>query len=96
MSKAGTMMLEGLREALVCARVSQAQNLLNAVHRHCVIGKVRAKFRPTKPQTFILKHPGQWPFGDTEWKQTYMDKCGCKVGTACGNVACPHRLVATC
>jgi hypothetical protein len=26
----------------------------------------------------------------------YLNKCGCKVGTVCNNVACPHLLVVTC
>lgn len=40
---------------------------------------------PTKPAVF----------DDSELVQ-YMDKCGCRVGTVCLNVACPHLVKVTC
>jgi hypothetical protein len=78
-------------------RARQTENRLNAVMRHCKIGKVTLKTTAKIPVRLVPQPLKPiWPFSDTEWKQTYMDKCGCRVGSACGNVACPHRLIATC
>lgn len=77
------------------------ENVVNRIQRHCRIGKVTAKpvyaqmpklsdmlgglrVRQTYPP--LMNSPGQIE---------YMQGCGCKVGQSCGNVACPHRLVAT-
>jgi len=86
-------------------RDRQTANQFNAAFRHCRIGKVTMKRRQPNPFRHIRPIKPTWPFSfeetnppfaDTEWKQMFMDKCGCRVGTACGNVACPHRLAATC
>ena len=80
-------------------------NLSNEQTRHCRIGRVTLKARTLKPLAPAPLRSGvdpslwkMWPFNDDARAPTpqYMAKCGCKVGTACGNVACPHRLVATC
>jgi hypothetical protein len=76
-------------------------NMSNEQYRHCRIGKVIPKtslFPLSPPMVPKLTLPKMWPFYDHAGAPSpqYMAKCGCKVGTACGNVACPHRLVATC
>lgn len=74
------------------------ENVINRLQRHCKIGKISPK--PPKsihqvPDAFdILKIMSQ-PIGQPTIYRGYMDKCGCKVGSSCGNAACPHRLVAT-
>jgi hypothetical protein len=71
------------------------EDVVNRSQRHCRIGKV--KFKDKFPLRVVSKRPTAiWIGQDTDWEQTYMDKCGCKVGSACGNVACPHRLTVTC
>lgn len=64
-------------------------NHLNEILRHCRIGRVTEKAK-----TWPL--PFNW-FPDT-MKQgpMFMGKCGCRVGSACGNAACPHGMVVTC
>ena len=72
-------------------------NVTNIKLRHCRIGKVREKtgipwmdgrIYPTVPQPVI---PGVFTL-----PQMTRPKCGCKPGTACGNVACPHITTGTC
>ena len=72
-------------------------NVTNITKRHCRIGKVREKtgipwmdrhLFPTGPQPII---PGVFTL-----PQMSQPKCGCKPGTVCGNVACPHLPVVTC
>lgn len=71
-----------------------SEDRLNEVVRHCRIGKITMKNR--MPITIVHKPLKPiWIGEDTDWKQTFMGKCGCRVGSACGNVACPHRLVVT-
>lgn len=72
------------------------ENVVNRIQRHCKIGKVTpAIYRPSTVPNVL---PTSWPFmdGPVTPSPQYMNKCGCKVGSACNNVACPHRLVATC
>lgn len=78
----------------------QIANVANELKRHCKIGKVKRKARNAfggllpdimKTQPILPT----WPHdGSSLPKPMYMGKCGCKVGTVCGNVASPHRLVA--
>lgn len=87
-------------------------NISNEQKRHCRIGKVTQKAKPYRFSPALPKpiqpaglkmwpHDGtplpmpQWPYADVPPPQ-YMAKCGCKVGSVCNNVACPHRLVVTC
>lgn len=84
-------------------RDERFENMLNRQFRRCRIVNVKRKARPVNVggiNDFLrgFKQPiiPAYPLKNTEWTQTYMDKCGCKVGLACGNVACPHRPVATC
>lgn len=80
-------------------------NHLNEILRHCRIGKVRAKTRPV----FTPGQPFKGLPVDERFKRywepvmpseiptpLFMDKCGCRVGSACGNAACPHGMVVTC
>ncbi len=72
-------------------------NLVNQEKRRCRIGKVTLKKKDLEWRELVQPLKPIWPFNsETGWRQTYMDTCGCKVGSACGNVACPHRLEATC
>lgn len=72
-------------------------NEVNKAVRRCKIGKVTRKTHPVPAQIKDMFRGVFWPHTDTPLPtQTYMPKCGCKVGSACGNVACPHRLIATC
>jgi len=77
------------------------ENVVNRIQRHCRIGKVARKPAPIVPAISELlgglrvKQPYP-PLMNFPRSPEYMPQCGCKVGTACGNVACPHRLVATC
>lgn len=72
-------------------------NHLNEILRHCRIGKVRTKI--VSGHGYVLAPmPKRW-FPDPERPAPtpmFMDKCGCRVGSACGNAACPHRMVVTC
>lgn len=80
-------------------RARMFENRINAVFRHC---KVRVKFDKQKAAQHPFKfgpRPSRpsWPHDGTPLPQPqYMGKCGCKVGSVCNNVACPHRFVATC
>lgn len=71
-------------------------NHLNEILRHCRIGKVRTKI--VSGSGYILAPiPKRWL---PDWEPPaptpmFMDKCGCRVGGACGNAACPHRMVVT-
>lgn len=93
-------------------REQRFENRLNALYRRCRIGRVSRKMQtlggmvprpfPPKPvKPISWPHEGtplpmpQYPYADVPPSQ-YMSKCGCKVGSACNNVACPYRLVATC
>ncbi|MGV1787356.1 MULTISPECIES: hypothetical protein [Agrobacterium] len=72
-------------------------NEINKAVRRCKIGKVTRKTHPVPAQIKDMFRGAFWPQTGTIFPtQTYMPKCGCKVGSACGNVACPHRLTATC
>ncbi len=78
-------------------RARQFENGINKAVRHCKIGKVTRKTHPVPDQIKDMFRGAFWPHtGAPLPTQTYMPKCGCKVGAACGNVACPHRLIATC
>ena len=72
-------------------RAMQFENSLNKAFRHCRIGKVKPKntgnFGP-----FGL--PVVMPMA-TPWQEMPKMCQGC-FGKACGNVACPLRLQATC
>lgn len=81
-------------------------NHLNEILRHCRIGRVRAKAPPVFKRGEPFRGlPLDEPF-KRYWKPDpimpseiptpmFMDKCGCRVGSACGNAACPHRMMVT-
>lgn len=77
----------------------QFENRWNEFFRNCRIGRVISK-TARGGLLDILKHvrppsvPG-YPNYDSGWVPGSMPNCGCRVGSSCGNVACPHRLVAT-
>ncbi|MGR9130787.1 hypothetical protein [Rhizobium leguminosarum] len=82
-------------------RARQFENRLNVVIRHCKIGKVTpAIYRPTTAPVAPKVNDiwKEWPFNDRSGVPSpqYLGECGCKVGTACGNAACPHALIAMC
>lgn len=72
-------------------------NHINEILRHCRIGHVTEKVRPILPFTPALDYlpKGQDLTGMLKPVMS-MPKCGCRVGSACGNVACPHGAVVTC
>lgn len=72
-------------------------NHLNEILRHCRIGRVDEKVRPILPFTPGLGCLPKSPDLTGIMKPVmFMPKCGCRVGSACGNVACPHGSIATC
>ena len=72
-------------------------NHLNEILRHCRIGRVDEKVRPILPFTPGLDYlPTRQDLTGMLKPVMFMTKCGCRVGSACGNVACPHGSVATC
>lgn len=74
-------------------------NLINQAWRHCKIGKVTPKVvNPPWSGWNKGAAPAHQRFFDQFMdlnKPTYMPKCGCRVGSACGNAACPHMPIAT-
>lgn len=76
-------------------REKRIMNEINAFARRCRIGKVMRK--PVSIKQFGLLHfylvPGPMPAIN---ETGYMPKCGCKLGSACCNAACPHATYATC
>ena len=36
------------------------------------------------------------PSAPFETESHYLPKCGCPLGSACGNAACPHRAIVAC
>jgi hypothetical protein len=79
-------------------RARMMSNEINKSFRHCKIGKVVEKriYRPVNvPGLSPYGKPFSWPDIHAPFSAK-MDKCGCKVGSVCNNVACPHRLIATC
>lgn len=74
----------------------QMINEINKAVRRCKIGRVRPKARPVPDQIKDMFRAVMFPSMGTPFPAQSMPKCGCKVGAACGNVACPHRLIATC
>jgi hypothetical protein len=83
-------------------RDERFENMLNQRFRRCRIVNVKRKTPPVNMVGGLndllrkqLVIPA-YPFKNTEWAQTYMDKCGCAVGSNCGNAACPHRSGAIC
>jgi hypothetical protein len=77
-------------------RERQFENGINKAVRHCKIGKVTRKTRPVPDQIMDMFRGAFWPHTGTPLPMQTMPKCGCKPGTVCMNVACPHRLIATC
>ncbi len=71
-------------------------NEINKAARRCVIGKVKRKLPPVTDEMRNAFRGALWPHLDTPLPMQAMPKCGCKPGTLCMNVACPHRLIATC
>lgn len=74
------------------------ENHKNEIVRHCRIGRVERKTKlPLMPFSPAFDFVPSNPLlnGDLQVGM-FMPKCGCRVGSACGNVACPHRPVATC
>lgn len=78
-------------------------NHLNEILRHCRIGRVKPKAPAFKRGEPFRGLPVEEPF-KRYWKPDpmnpaptpmFMDRCGCRVGSACGNAACPHRMMVT-
>ena len=78
------------------------ENAVNEQDRHCRIGRVRKKSPALwSEKSEWWKHiPGVvFPevFTFPQMTPTQMTPmCGCKPGTICGNVACPHLSISTC
>lgn len=83
------------------ARDRALTNHLNEILRHCRIGRVEEKVgqpvRGIPPINIMRTLLPTWPFDTANAPTpTFMDKCGCRVGSACGNAACPHMPIVTC
>jgi hypothetical protein len=84
-------------------RDRRLENRLNAVVRRCRIGMITWKkpvsipsvFTPWAPNHPDLSKQFQWPIPGA-FQNQFMSKCGCRIGTACNNAACPHAPVVTC
>lgn len=81
-------------------RDRRAANSLNEILRHCRIGRVFHKFTTasgTVVSTRLWMGPQPAIPGPLFYEPApmFMDKCGCRVGSACGNAACPHRTMVT-
>ena len=76
----------------------ELENRLNAVLRRGKIRNVREKRAPApvlNPFRDIMSPQPVIP-GTFTLPTMTAPKCGCKPGTVCGNVACPHLPVVTC
>lgn len=73
----------------------QIMNAINVFARRCRIGKVTRKHFIAD---FISpRYPGPLPTMPISVDaDKYMPKCGCKIGSACANAACPHAAYVTC
>jgi len=77
-------------------------NAVNSFARHCKIGKVRPKTAGQRLVRSAIQARDMVPFwaginlAPSINEGGYMPKCGCKIGNACGNVACPHSPRVTC
>jgi len=74
----------------------ETENVVNRLHRHCRIGRITKKMMIHGGE--MVKLPKGWTPDPLRQaiSPMFMDKCGCRVGSACGNSACPHGVIATC
>jgi hypothetical protein len=85
-------------------RSRQLENRLNAVVRHCRIGKVSSKKKLVAQPIGPISYKeifSPLPVVPQPWENPQLygmspRKCSCKLGQACGNAACPYALIATC
>lgn len=80
---------------------TEDEAIANVTKRHCRIGKVSPKFRLRGDLDIAKPLPGSPMDRFTfQWPMVYADPgtpamCRQCIGKACGNVACPSRLIAT-
>lgn len=68
----------------------RTENRFNVLLRRCKIGNVTLKRK-------VRAANHGWygfPLNDS-FPLIYMPKCGCRIGSTCGNAACPHMPIAT-
>lgn len=80
---------------LIDENTKRIMNEINAFARRCRIGKVTWKH--FIPAFMPPRYPGPLPTMPVLVDAgKYMPKCGCKIGSACNNAACPHAAYVTC